>query len=183
MIRISILTLKDHIKSVKKDSFSVLRNFGKRKQLFTENQLKIIVNSLVVYKLEYCNALYSGINERQFDELQRIQNAAAKTILGLHKLYDHLGESLKQLHWLPIKLRMTYKILLIFYKCMATKYLVSMISYTSYNHFLNLKESPTNTIAGHKRWDGLPIEIKSCSSISSFKTALKTYLFREAYHD
>ena len=57
--------------------------------LFTESQLKLIVNSLVVSKLDYCNTIYYGINEKQFNELQIIQNAAARTILGLYK-YDHL---------------------------------------------------------------------------------------------
>ena len=186
------LTLKDHIKSVKKESFSVLRNICKRKKLFTESQLKLIVNSLVVCKLDYCNAIFYGVNEKQLSELQRIQNAAARTILGLYK-YDHLGESLKNLHWLPIQSRIKYKILLLVYKClngMAPDYLTSMIKYTSYNHVLYLQETTSNSMpgersfenAGPKLWNKLPSAIKSCSSITAFKTALKTYLFQEAYN-
>ena len=186
------LTLKNHIVSVKKESFSVLRNICKRKNLFTESQLKLIVNSLVVCKLDYCNAIYYGINEKQLNELQIIQNAAARTIMGLYK-YDHLGESLEKLHWLPIRSRVKYKILLLVYKClngMAPDYLASMITYTNYNHCLYLKEATSNAMAGErtfekagpKLWNRLPSSVKSCSSITSFKTALKTFLFQEAYN-
>lgn len=155
-------------------------------------QFKLIVNSLVVCKLDYCNAIFYGVNEKQLSELQRIQNAAARTILGLYK-YDHLGESLKNLHWLPIQSRIKYKILLLVYKClngMAPDYLTSMIKYTSYNHVLYLQETTSNSMpgersfenAGPKLWNKLPSAIKSCSSITAFKTALKTYLFQEAYN-
>ena len=93
------LQLKDQVMAVKKDSFRVLRDICKRRHLFSEEQLKMIINSLVICKLDYCNAVYYGISEKLLDELQRIQNAAAKTIVGLYK-HDHMGNTLKELHWL-----------------------------------------------------------------------------------
>ena len=48
-------------------------------------------------------------------KLQRVQNAAAKLMLGKKK-NDHVTPFLKQLHWLPLYQRHVYKILLIVYK-------------------------------------------------------------------
>ena len=44
-----------------------------------------------------------------------MQNAAARLIFDLRK-NDHITESLKELHWLPIRSRIEYKIALITYK-------------------------------------------------------------------
>ena len=33
-------------------------------------------------------------------------------------IYDHLGDTMKDLHWLPISYRIQYKILLLVYKCL-----------------------------------------------------------------
>ena len=73
------------------------------------------MNSLVVSCLDYCNGLYFGVAERLLNQLQLIQNAAAKAITGKYK-YDHLGEDLKELHWLEIKKRVIFKIALLAYK-------------------------------------------------------------------
>ena len=95
------LQFKQQVIAVKKESFRVLRDICKRRHLFSEDQLKMVVNSLVICKLDYCNAIYYGISEKLLDELQRIQNACAKAIVGLYKL----GSTLKDLNWLPIRLR------------------------------------------------------------------------------
>ena len=79
--------------------------------------MKMVVNSIVACRLDYCNALYFGISEHLINQLQLIQNAAAKAVVGLYK-YDHMGETLKELHWLPVKYRIEFKILLIIFKCL-----------------------------------------------------------------
>ena len=88
------LSFRKQITELKKDSFRLLRQIRKLRFLFTEKQLKLIVNSLVVCKLDYCNSLYYGINEHQLNELQLIQNAAGKAVFGLYK-HDHLDDTLK----------------------------------------------------------------------------------------
>ena len=185
------LQLKDQVMKVKRDSFRVLRDICKRRHLFSKDQLKTIINSLVICKLDYCNAIYYGVSEKLLDELQRIQNAAAKTIVGLYK-HDHLGSTLKELHWLPIRSRIEYKILLLVFKClnsMGPAYLTDMLSYASFNHKLYLKEPKLNTLCGERAfcksgpylWNRLTDAIKCCTTLESFKVTLKTYLFNNCY--
>jgi len=152
----------------------------------------MIVNSLVVCKLDYGNALFHGIEEKLLNELQRIQNAAAKAILGLYK-YDHVGDSLKKLHWLPIRERIVYKNLLLVFKClngMGPQYLTEMLCYTNFSHTLQLYEPSVNTSFGErafqkyapKLWNGLSSSLKECNTLPAFKTHLKTHLFDKAYN-
>ena len=185
------LTFQDHIMNLKKSSFRVLRNICKRRFIFDENQLKTLVNSLVVCKLDYCNSLYAGINENHMDELQRIQNAAAKTVLGLYK-YDHVGDSLQKLHWLPIRYRINYKILMLTFKCIngiGPQYLSSMLVYANSDYFTYLKEPKVYSVHGErafskiapKLWNSLPLNLKTIPSLQTFKISLKTYLFKLAF--
>ena len=83
--------------SLKKHCFRLLRNVIGRKYLFSKAQLKLIINSIIVCKLDYCNALYYGISDNLIHQLQLVQNAAAKAIVGVYK-YDHLGDTMKDLH-------------------------------------------------------------------------------------
>ena len=67
------------------------------------------VRSLVLSRLGYCNALLGGLNNRQLDRLQRVQNSAAGVIYGVRQR-EHITPSLRSLHWLPIRMRIMFKI-------------------------------------------------------------------------
>ena len=122
--------------------------------------------------------------------MQRIQNACAKAILGLYK-YDHVGDSLQKLHWLPIRYRIKYKILLLTYKSingLGPLYLSAMLVYANSNYLTYLAEPKVNSVHGErafskvapKLWNSLPLELKTSSSLAIFKMSLKTYLFKLA---
>ena len=185
------LTFDTHISLLKRNCFYLIRNVVKKRFLFSTDQMKLIVNSIIACKLDYCNALYSGINENLIDQLQMIQNAAAKAIVGLYK-HDHLGNTLKDLHWLPVHYRIHFKLLLLVFKClngMGPEYLTSMFKFADFNHSIYLVEPRVLSNYGErsfqkvgpKIWNNLPLEIKSCASVESFKSALKTYLFKLAF--
>jgi len=186
------LSFEPQILNLKRDCFRLLRNIVKRRYLFNNEQLKLIVNSIIVCKLDYCNSLYYGVNKYLLSQLQLIQNAAAKTIVGLRK-FDHLGDTLKELHWLPIIYRIDYKILLIVFKCLnglGPDYLCSMLNFAHFNHSIYLIEPRTFSSYGDrsfqkiapKLWNELPCHIKNTSSLETFKSSLKTYLFHKAFN-
>ena len=187
------LSFGPHITNLKKDTFRLIRNVVKRRFLFSVPQIKLIVNSIIICKLDYCNSLYYGINESLIKQLQLIQNAAAKAVIGLYK-HDHLGNTLKELHWLPVRFRIIYKIILLVFKCLnglGPDYLCDMLHFANSDHFIYLVEPKTASAFGDKSfekvgpklWNELPIEIKTLSSIELFKSALKTLLFKKAFDD
>ena len=125
---------------------------------------------------------------------ERINSAAR--LIHLTSRYEHVTPLLIQLHWLPIEQRITFKIAVITFKALhgaAPSYITDLIKpYTpgrllrSSNQFLlstskfNLKTygGRSFTIAAPSVWNALPFELRSCNSLSSFKSKLKTWLFK-----
>lgn len=70
-----------------------------------------------------------GLPNYIISKLQNVQNAAARVIVGARK-YDYNTPILKDLHWLPVELRIVFKINLLTYKCLhnlAPKYLRDLL--------------------------------------------------------
>ena len=77
-----------------------------------------LVRGLVTSHLDYCNAIFSGLPEYLLDLLQKVQNAAAKLVLGMKK-HDSATEASTALHWLHIRARIDFKILTLVHKCLS----------------------------------------------------------------
>lgn len=181
------LTMARQISELKKKSFYTLRNICKIRFLLTRDQLRVIANSLVVSCLDYCNSLYYGIADKLLHQIQLIQNAAAKVVTGKYK-YDHIGEDLKDLHWLDIRKRILFKLALLVHKSItgtAPQYLQDLVSYAPHGHAANLLVPTTHTKSGRrsfgyigpKLYNNLPRSLKEAESVITFKKSLKTYLF------
>ena len=79
-----------------------------RKSLNKEDT-KTAISALVTPYLDYGNALLYGINQRLLNKLQVAQNSLAWLVERLNK-YDHITPIRKELHWLPIKSRIEFKL-------------------------------------------------------------------------
>ena len=104
-------------------------------------------------------------------------------------------------HWLPVRYRIMYKILILTYKCIhgfAPLYLQELIQeYKPTRNLrssskLNLISATVSTLTyGHRSfykasaelWNNLPMHVKSCQTVSLFKSSLKTHLFKVAFDD
>ena len=121
-----------------------------------------------------------------------------------HSLHDYVinvTELMWGLHWLPIRARIQYKILLLVYKAFTNgspTYLADMM--TSCNpvrsarssHKVNLLVVPHQksnkysekafAVVGPRLWNELLTdELRGCNSIDTFKKKLKTMLFKKHY--
>ena len=52
------------------------------RKYITEENLKLLVNALVISRLDYCNSILYDLLKQELDKLQRIQNTAARLITG-----------------------------------------------------------------------------------------------------
>ena len=188
-------SLKFHqqVMNIKKSCFMTIRNICKIRYLLSNEQLQVVVNSLVVSCLDYCNALYFDINDSDLRQLQLIQNAAARCVFKKYK-HDHLEDDIKQLHWLTVDKRIIFKILLLVFKSLvgfAPVYLQELLSYKSFGYDAKLQEPATYSsygkrafsVVGPKIWNKLPKVLRDCTEISKFKKSLKTFLFGLSYYD
>ena len=159
--------------------------------------MKIIIQALVVSKLDYCNSLLAGTAGYTLDKLKHIciQNMSCRVITNLHK-YDHISENMT-LHWLKIHDRIMFKNALLVYKCscgLAPKYLHELLprpnktrtphsSYTTVivpEFFKNEqpKSSPLSSV-GPCIWSTLPLQVKTAGTLEAFKTSLKNTPLQE----
>ena len=106
---------------------------------------------------------------------------------------------LRSLHWLPVKARIQFKILLLTFKaiqCLALKYLCDLLTFKSslYNVrssgsiLLSMPAVRSKTlgdrafmVAAPTLWNSLPKELRAITNVNSFKAHIKTYIFRTVY--
>ena len=71
--------------------------------------IRTLVSSLVLSRLDYCNAVLAGSPQVLLDKIQRVINYSARLIYKVSKS-AHITPFLFDLHWLPISSRIQYKI-------------------------------------------------------------------------
>ena len=87
-----------------------MHNIRRIKMYLSRDSLLTLVHAFITSRLDYCNALLDGIAKEQLAKLQRVQNAAARLIMDIGK-YSHITPALYELHWLPVPVRIHFKIL------------------------------------------------------------------------
>ena len=88
------------------------------------------MHALVTSRLDHCNALLYGLPDYLIQRLQYVMNATAKVITCNPK-FDHVTPLLIELHWLPVRQRIVFKILLYTFKALhgvTPMYLTELIS-------------------------------------------------------
>ncbi len=128
----SNLSFESHISSIYKTAFFHLKYICKLRPMSTSNA-EMLIHAFLISRLYYCNVLLGGCSACLINKLQMVQNAAARVLTRTRK-YDHITQVLSTLHWLPIKHRIDFKILLIIYKALnglAHQYLSELLSHYS----------------------------------------------------
>jgi hypothetical protein len=196
------LNMKQHINNVCRQCYFQLRQLRVIRKNLPSPVVKTLLHAFISSRLDYCNSLLYGLPNCEIMKLQSVQNAAARLFGGLRK-FDHITPVLKNdLHWLPIKARIDYKIALLVYKSLhnlAPMYLTEMLKQAEHSEFLarnrsayhgDLLQPRWNTVTyGHRDfryssanvWNNLPVTMRKCASLTTFTNELKTYLFRRVY--
>ncbi len=94
------LTFSDHIAKTAQSCRFALFNMP----FLSEHASQLLVQALVLSRLDYCSALLEGLPASSIKPLQLIQNAAARFIFNEPKRM-HVTPLFINLHWLPIAAR------------------------------------------------------------------------------
>ena len=103
------LTMNAHVSNIARTCYFELCRLASIRRFLTSTATATLVSAFVLSRIDYCNSLLFGSTHDVTSHLQRIQNYAARVILRL-PMSSSITIHLKSLHWLPVKVRSTYKI-------------------------------------------------------------------------
>ena len=189
--------LEAHISDLCRRCYFYIRWIRSIRKFISEYEAKVLVHTLVISRLDYCNSLLFSIPKSQLSRLQSVMNSAAR-LIKLAPRDCNITPLLKELHWLPIESRIKFKILTLTFNALhdkAPQYIKDMLSWYSQPRLLRsanqmlLKIPRVNNKYGRRSfsfaaptlWNALPRDIKNSACLPSFKRNLKTHLFRAAY--
>ena len=128
-------------------------------------------------------ALYYGMTNTNFQRVQGVQNAAARIVCQAPRSQHHLVDLPKDLHLLPVRGRVDYKIAVLCYKavklhpsyltCLPSSYRQSRILRSSTSDLLSTQSSSTNIAArwfsccAPTVWNSLPSFVFTADSFTS----------------
>ena len=193
------MSMEAQVKKMCQTAYFHIRNINSIRRLLSHEAAATLVHAFITSRLDDGNSLLYGINDCLLKKLQLIQNTAAR-VLSKTRKYDHITPVLKKLHWLPVKQRIEYKILLLTWKSLngiSPAYLSDLITHYTPNRELRSSDKRllyiprTNTSSGDRAfsisapclWNSLPEIIRKANSLDTFKSLLKTHLFACAYKD
>ena len=178
--------------------YTHLQNISRIRRYLTPEATKSLVHAFIMSRLDYGNVLLAGLPLEHLKKLQRIQNIAAR-IITFTPRRDHITPILRQLHWLPIKRRIEFKILLHVFRCIngtALLYLADMLkrqcstgrTHSSQRHLLEVPRTKLVSfgdrsfkVIGSRLWNALPVAIKCIVTVPLFVKAFKTHIFNEEF--
>ena len=188
----SSMTMSTHVTRTCKSINYHIRNISKIRKYVDTNTCHAAARALVLSRLDYCNSLLNGIKQADIDRLQRLQNNAAR-IIFLQPKYTHASTLLEQLHWLPVKQRITFKTSVNMHKALSNvlpQYLTESLNFNKPGRSglcsgQNLTIPRTHkmagdrsfSVAGPRCWNALPSHIRNTNTLQTFKSKLKTHLF------
>ena len=194
----SSLTMKSNISHICRSAMFHIRRIALIRKYLSRSATEQLVHSFISSRIDSCNSLLYGLPLYSINRIQHVQNVAARVVTRSRR-HVHVSPLLQELHWLPVRQRIIYKILIITFKCLygaGPKYLKELVSFyvprrslRSANDF-KLKTGIARTkrhgdrafcVAAPLLWNELPFNIRSCNNFNAFKRFLKTHLFELAF--
>lgn len=188
-------SLSSRISKLCSVAFYHLYNIRRIRKYLSQEVTETLVHAFITSRIDYCNSLLYGLPNSRLAKIQRVLNASAR-LVGNAPRFCHITPITLDLHWLPIRARINFEVLLLTFNALrglAPQYLRSLISIKTSCY--NLRDSNTLllampsvkckatlsdrafAVAAPSLWNSLPSELRSIICVTSFKTHLKTYLF------
>ena len=193
------LTMGTHVSHLTRTCFYHLRQLRVVRRSLTTDASHSLVRALVHSRLDYCNSVLAGLPQYSLNKLQSILRASARLVLKLPGSASVSDLMRDELHWLPVPLRIQFKLCCTVFKCLhgaAPPYLSEFcqpLSSLAGRYQLrsaaagDLLIPPSKTvtigrrgfsISGPVAWNGLPTNLKDPTlTFPAFKKLLKTHFF------
>ena len=190
------LTMKKHISLLTRTCFFHLRRLRQIRHTVGREVTQRLISAVILSRLDYryCNAVLAGLPDATVRALQRVQNSAARLVVGVSS-HEHITPVLHQLHWLPVEYRIKYKLSVLMHhihRRQCPYYLgdiVQLPATATSRPGLRPAESDMYKMprmrtvfgvrafshAGPAVWNSLPASIQASTNTTSFCRLLKTF--------
>ena len=192
------LDMTEHVNNIVKSAFFEIFKLGKIRKYLDMKTTERLVHAFITSRLDNGNSMLHGLPGKLLDKLQHVQNAAARLTVRAER-QEHITPILNKLHWLPVRSRIVYKLMLLTYKALhdaAPSYITELLTlHTTVRSLRSTTQSKLSpprysqetygarafSVAAPTEWNKLPVSLRSSDSLSLFKSGLKTNLFTEYY--
>ncbi len=195
----AMLSMEQQVNAMTRKMYFNIRRIAKVKYHLTKEACTKAINTTVIVHLDYHNGLLLGAPDKTIRKLQVAQNSAARLLTGTPRR-DHIKPVLYHLHWLPVRQRITFKVITIIQKSLHSPTSPSYMRELCpvYNPGRALRSSSDTwklevtkssnkygarsfTCLGATLWNELPADIRGPITHATFRKQLKTVLFKEVY--
>ena len=176
-----------HVHNLCEKAGRMISYLRRLRQFINTKNLKLIYQTIILPHLDYADIIWQSASGKYIDQVQKLQNRAARIIL---KIKPQLHFSVSSMHdileWQTIRSRQNVHLLTMIFKIlndMTPDYLKENVFYSPQiyhlrNKNLVLPKPRTNNCKrtffyrGAKLFNGLPQEIRNSQSLASFKTSI-----------
>ncbi len=197
------LTFSRQISNICSKGFMTLRNLWRISGKVSDIEIrKQLIHTTILSRLNFCNVIYFSIPKSQLYKLDKLLKAAVRFIFKItgKERRNPMTPHLQKLHFLPMHLRVKFKVGLLVYKCfnnLCPKYLQNLLVARENKHDRKIRKDddltwllkpPIETYtykcqafrhAAPEVWNRLSVSLRERQTVDLFKTRLKTFLFEE----
>ena len=115
LIMDSKLNFHAYVSDLRRNCFFHLKRLKAIRCFIPQGQLATLVHAFITSRLDFCNSVFYRLPDNLISRIQTVQNSCAKCLTGKKK-YDSATQARIELHWLPIRARASFKILVFAHK-------------------------------------------------------------------
>ena len=169
------------------------------RKYLNQSATAILVHVFILSRIDLNNSMLINLPDRLLDKLQRIQNTAARIVTRTSR-HEHITPVLANLHWLPVRARIIFKVCVLVYRALhgnAPVYIRDILPVYQPSRHLRSSENGTLlvvprvrttyyghrafSVAGPDEWNKLPLYVRNSETEQIFRNKLKTHLYRQFY--
>ena len=188
--------MTSQVASVCRSAYYHLSRIAKIRDSVSTTVCKSLIHGLVTSRIDYGNAILFGINDRHLHRLEMVQRSAARIVMQIRRGdRQSMTTILRQLHWLPVRMRIEYKLLVLVHSALydgTPEYLAALLLQHAPRRPLRsagglLLEVPKVNLerfgrrafacAGPTLWNKLPRNMRNNGNLVHFKKEFKFFLF------
>ena len=141
------LVMRTHVQHTVLRCFAALRRLRQIRRSMPPDTFQSLIESLVISRLDYGNAIPVGLPVYLVRRLQSVLNAAARLIYHMRSV-DHVTDALISLHWLRATQQIEYKVAVLTYTVLhgsAPQYLGPLVPIADLQGRRTLRSANTGT--------------------------------------